>query len=181
MGLLTRNWWALAIRGVAAILFGIVAILMPGMTLWALVLLFAAYMLVDGIFAIIAGMRAAEHHERWWPLVLEGVLDLAAGIVAVAWPLLTLLVFIYIAAFWAIVTGSALLVAGFRLHHVHGEWLLLLGGLLSLLWGILVAFWPILGLIAWAWWMGFYALLFGGTMIALAFRLRRLGGMRGGG
>ena len=171
--ILAQNWWALALRGVAAILFGALSILWPSITLWVLVLFFAAYMLVDGIFAIIAGVRAAQRHERWWPLVIEGILDLIAGAIAVAWPGLALLTFIYIAAFWAIFTGIALLAAAVKLHRMNGEATLIVGGLLSLAWGVIVIFWPIAGEIALAWWIGAYAMLFGIFMLTFALTLRR--------
>jgi uncharacterized membrane protein HdeD (DUF308 family) len=171
--LLVQNWWALALRGVAAVIFALIAFGLPGLTLTVLVLFFAAYLLVDGVFALVAGLRAAEHHERWGALALEGVLDLIAGAAIVIWPGLTLVVFIYVAAFWAVVTGIALLVAAFRLHQRHGEWMMLLGGILSIAWGILVALFPIAGILVWAWWIGAYALVFGITLLVLAFRLRR--------
>jgi uncharacterized membrane protein HdeD (DUF308 family) len=170
---LVRNWWALALRGVAAVIFGLIAFALPGVTLTVLVLFFAAYLLVDGVFALIAGLRAAEHHERWGALALEGILDLVAGALVVMWPGLTLVVFVYMAAFWALVSGIALLVAAFRLHRQHGEWMMILAGLLSIAWGILVALFPIAGILVWAWWIGAYALIFGTAMLVLAFRLRR--------
>ena len=95
---LARNWWAVALRGVFAILFGIIALLMPGVTLTALVLLFSAYMLVDGVFTIVAAVRAARRHERWGWLVLEGIADLAAGAIAFLWPVITVVAFIYLLA-----------------------------------------------------------------------------------
>ena len=169
---LLRNWWMLALRGVAALLFGILAFGWPGITLTVLVWIFAAYMLADGVFAILAGLRAAQRHGRWWPLALEGVLDLLAGAVAFLWPGIALLTFIYIAAIWAILSGIALLAAAVRLR-AHGEGMLLFAGLLSLAWGVVVIFWPIAGELALAWWIGAYALLFGALMLVLALRLRR--------
>lgn len=169
---LARNWWAIALRGAFAFIFGIVAVLLPGVTIGALVLLFAAYMLVDGIFAIIAGIRAASRHERWGMLILEGVADLIASAIAFFWPLATVLAFVFLAAAWAIVTGVMLLSAAFRLHGTHGRWLMGLGGVVSLIWGALLAFEPVPGAIALSWWLGAYALFFGGALIALAFRLR---------
>ena len=113
---LIRNWWALALRGVAAVIFGLIAFALPGVTLTVLVLFFAAYLLVDGVFALIAGLSAAERHERWGALALEGILDLVAGAPVVMWPGLTL---VYSSIWqrsgpWS--TGIALLVAAFRLH-----------------------------------------------------------------
>ena len=171
--ILIRNWWALALRGAAAVIFGLIAFALPGLTLAVLVLFFAAYLLVDGVFALVAGLRAAERHERWGALILEGIFDLVAGAIVVMWPGMTLVVFIYMAAFWAVVSGIALLFAAFRLHRQHGEWLMILAGLLSIAWGVLVALFPIAGIVIWAWWIGAYALVFGIAMLILAFRLRK--------
>src|SRR6202030_3208547 len=126
---LAHNWWAVALRGVFAILFGIIALLMPEVTLTALVLLFAAYMLVDGIFVIVAAVRAARRHERWGWLVLEGIADLAAGAIA------------FLLAAWAIVSGALLTAAAFRLNFPHGRGWMLLGGVVSLIWGVLLLIW----------------------------------------
>jgi uncharacterized membrane protein HdeD (DUF308 family) len=179
MHIVIRNWWALALRGIAAVLFGLIAIIVPQLTLAWLIYLFAAYMLIDGVFAIVAGVRALQHHERSAGLWLEGVLDLVAGAIALFWPVPTLVVFVYVAAFWAIVTGFALLSAAFRVGRDHGEWLLLLAGFLSLAWGIAVALWPIAGLLAWVWWIGAYALVFGVIMLGTALRLRTRHLLRG--
>ncbi|HUJ99640.1 MAG TPA: HdeD family acid-resistance protein [Stellaceae bacterium] len=169
---LMRNWWALALRGAAALLFGILAFVWPHITLTVLIWIFAAYMLADGVFGLIAGLRAAQRQERWWPLAIEGLLDLAVGVIAFLWPNIALLTFIYIAAFWAILSGVALLAAAFRLRAM-GEGFLTFAGLLSLLWGIVVIFWPIAGALALAWWIGAYAILFGLFMLTVALRLRR--------
>jgi uncharacterized membrane protein HdeD (DUF308 family) len=171
--ILMRNWWALALRAVAAIIFGVFALLWPGVTLRVLVLVFAAYMLVDGVFAIVAGWRAAERNERWWLLVTEGALDLIVGLIAFASPAIALLAFVYLVAFWAILSGIVLLAAGLRLHRSNGEGLLIVSGGLSLLWGVVVIAWPIAGEVAMAWWIGAYALLFGIFMLSFALRLRR--------
>jgi uncharacterized membrane protein HdeD (DUF308 family) len=174
MHMLMRNWWALALRGAAAIVLGLLSFLWPGITLTALVWLFAAYLLVDGAFAVIAGLRAAEAHERWWPLAIEGGLDLVAGAVALLWPGLALLTFIYIAASWALLTGLVLVAAALRLRPAPGAGLLLAGGALSLAWGLVVFFWPIAGELALAWWIGAYALFFGMAMLSFGLRLRWL-------
>jgi uncharacterized membrane protein HdeD (DUF308 family) len=172
--LLAQNWWAVALRGALAILFGIVAILLPGVTLAALVLLFAAYMLVDGILDIIAGLRAARRHERWGALVLEGIIDLVAGVIAFFLPLITIVAFVYLMGAWAIVSGVVLGAAAFRLNLAHGRWLMGIGGAVSVIWGFLLITQPLIGAVALAWWMGGYALFFGVALLVLAFRLRRL-------
>jgi uncharacterized membrane protein HdeD (DUF308 family) len=127
--------------------------LWPGITLTVLVWFFAAYLLVDGVFAVLAGLRAAEAHERWWPLAIEGALDLLAGAIALLWPALALLTFIYIAAFWAILTGLVMVMAVLRRRSARGMRFLLAGGVLSLAWGIVVIVWPIAGELVLAWWI----------------------------
>ncbi len=174
LSVLTRNWWALALRGVVAIVFAIIAFALPGLTLEVFVLVFAVYAIVDGVFAIIAGMRAAEHHERSWPFFLEGLLDVAAGVIIVLWPGLSLLALVIFVGVWAVMTGIALLIAAFGLRRLHGEWLLIVNGIASLLLGIFFLISPIAGVLVLAWWIGAYALLFGVLLIALSLRLRRL-------
>ena len=171
--LLAQNWWAVALRGVLGIIFGIIALLMPGVTMAALVLWFAAYMLVDGIFAIVSGVRAMARHERWGALIFEGIIDLIAGAIAIVMPIATILAFVYLNAAWAIVTGVLMLVAVFRLNPAHGKWLLALAGIFSVLWGALVAIAPIAGALVMTWWLGAYAIIFGVALLVLAFRLRR--------
>jgi len=170
--LLAKNWWAIALRGVFAILFGIIALLLPGAAIAGLLIVFAVYMLVDGVFAIVAGVRAAAHHERWGMLILEGVADLIAGAIAIVWPVLTVLAVVMLMGAWAIVTGALLFAAGLRLHIAHGRWLMLLGGAISVVWGVLLLLWPLVGALVLTWWMAGYALFFGGALLALAFRLR---------
>ena len=174
---LARNWWALAIRGLAAILFGVLAFVWPGITLWALVLLFGSYMLVDGIFAIIAAVRAARREARWWLLLIEGVLGVLAGLVAFFWPGLTALALLYFIAAWAIVTGILEIVGAIRLRQeIVGEWALGLSGALSLLFGVLLVVIPSpAGLLSLVWLIGAYALAFGVLLLVLAFRLRNRG------
>src|SRR5260221_9320185 len=171
--LLAENWWAVALRGVVAILFGVIALLMPGLTIEAFVLLFAAYMLVDGVFSFIAGVRAARHRERWVALILQAILDLIAAAIAIFVPIATILAFVYLNAARALVSGVLMLSAVSRLHRTHGKWLLGLGAILSLVWGVLLAMAPIPGIIVMTWWLGAYAGIFGGALIVLAFRLKR--------
>ena len=170
--LLAQNWWAIALRGVFAIIFGIIALLMPGATMLALVLLFAAYLLVDGIFAIIAAVRAARRQERWGWLIFEGLVDLVTGGIAAVWPLITIVAFALLMGAWAIVTGALLLGASYRLNIPHGRWLMALAGAISVIWGVLLIIWPLIGAVVLTWWMAAYALIFGVAMLVLALRLR---------
>lgn len=170
--LLARNWWAVALRGVFAILFGLLALFSPIATIGALVLLFAAYMLVDGVFAMVAGVRAATRHERWGLLILEGIADLLAAAVALLLPGLTAVVFVVLLGVWSVFSGVLMAVAGFRLHGTHGRWWLVLAGVLSAVWGVLLYLSPVAGAVVLTWWLGGYALAFGALLLVLAFRLR---------
>jgi uncharacterized membrane protein HdeD (DUF308 family) len=172
--LLTRNWWALALRGLAAILFGVLAFAWPGITLLVLIIFFGAYMLVDGIFAIVAAVRAAGEEARWWLLLLEGVLGVVVGLVAFFWPGLTALALLYLVAAWAIVTGIMEIAAAIRLRReVVGEWALILGGAFSVLFGVLLVVIPArAGLLSLTWLIGVYAVVFGVLQVILAFRVR---------
>lgn len=169
---LARNWWAMAIRGVLGIIVGIIAFLMPAATMLALVLLFAAYMLVDGVFAIIAAVRAARRHDRWGLLVLEGISGLAAAAIAVLWPGITVLAFVLLVAAWALVSGVLMVTAAFHLNVDHGRWWLVLGGVASIVYGVLLLVAPLLGALVLTWWFGIYAFVFGVALLILAFRLR---------
>jgi uncharacterized membrane protein HdeD (DUF308 family) len=167
---LDKNWWALALRGLAAVLFGLLTFLLPGITLATLILLFGAYSLVDGIFNVAAFFRLAANH---WALLIEGVIGILVGVVTFAWPAITAIVLLYIIAFWAIFTGIFELIAGIHLRKVvASEWLPLLIGVLSLLFGFLILFSPGAGAIAIVLWIGAYAFVFGISLPALAFRLR---------
>jgi uncharacterized membrane protein HdeD (DUF308 family) len=170
---LSRNWWALALRGLAAIVFGVLAFVWPGLTLWALVLLFGAYMLVDGIFAIVAVVRAAGREARWWLLLVEGVLGVLAGLVAFLWPGITALALLYLVVAWAIVTGILQIVGAVRLRReIEGEWALILGGVLSVIFGVVLVVLPGPGILALVWLIGAYAVVSGVLLIVLAFRVR---------
>jgi uncharacterized membrane protein HdeD (DUF308 family) len=170
--LLAQNWWAVALRGVFGILFGLIALIVPGAAILSLTLLFGAYLLVDGVFAIISAVRAAQHHERWGLLLAEGVLDLVMGAIALLFPVSAVMAFVLITAAWALLTGGLMLGAAFRLGHAHGRWWLALGGITSIVFGILLAIAPLVGAIVLTWWLGAYALVFGAMLLGLAFRLR---------
>jgi uncharacterized membrane protein HdeD (DUF308 family) len=170
---LAQNWWLIALRGVLAIIFGIIALVLPGPTMLSLVLLFSAYMLVDGIVGIVSAVRAIRNKEdRWSWLIVEGLLNIAIGVVAFLWPGITVLAFVLLVAAWAIVTGAAMTVAAFRLNVDHGRWWLLLGGLVSLIYGALLVAAPLIGAVVLTWWMGAYAIAFGVALLVLSFRLR---------
>jgi uncharacterized membrane protein HdeD (DUF308 family) len=172
---LARNWWALALRGLVALFFGIAAFVWPGITLRVLVLLFGAYALVDGIFSIAAAVTATPKGVPWWALLVEGLAGIAVGVLTFAWPGITQLVLLYMIAAWALVTGVFEIVAAIRLRkEIRGEWALALAGVLSIILGVLLAIFPIEGLVGLAWTIGAYAIASGVILLALSFRLRKL-------
>ena len=137
---LARNWWALVLRGLFAVLFGIIALAWPGITLGVLVLLYGAYALADGVFAIAAVMAGQTGGRPWWSLLVEGLVGIAVGIMTFAWPGITALVLLYLIAAWAVVTGIFEIIAAIRLREeIRGEWLLALSGILSILFGVALA------------------------------------------
>jgi uncharacterized membrane protein HdeD (DUF308 family) len=169
---LAKNWWALALRGLVAVLFGLLTFFVPGITLITLVMLFGAYALADGLFNVIASFGRVSHH---WVLLIEGVIGVIAGVLTFAWPTITALILLYIIAYWAIFTGILEIVAGIRFRKVvANEWLLLLMGTFSLLFGAYILIAPGAGALAIVLWIGAYALVFGIFLLALAFRLRGL-------
>jgi uncharacterized membrane protein HdeD (DUF308 family) len=176
---LAANWWAVALRGIAAILFGLIALLVPAAAMLTLALLFAAYLVVDGVLALIAAVRAVQHHERWGMLLVEGVLNLVMGVIAAVFPAAAVLWFVLVTAAWALLSGAFMLAAAFSLHVTHGRWWLALGGIVSLLWGVMLIIAPLMGALVLTWWLGAYAIVFGVTMLVLAFRLRSRKGTTG--
>jgi uncharacterized membrane protein HdeD (DUF308 family) len=157
---------------VFAILFGLVALFFPGPTMLSLVLVFSAYMLVDGIFAIVSAVRAARKNDRWGMLALQGLVSIATGILAAMWPGLTVLAFVLLTAAWAMVSGALMLASAFRLNRRHGRWWLGLGGVLSMIFGVLLVAAPLIGAVVLTWWIGAYAFVFGIVLLVLAFKLR---------
>jgi uncharacterized membrane protein HdeD (DUF308 family) len=172
-GTLVRNWWLFTLRGAAGIIFGLIALVFPGLTMLSLVIVFSAYMLVDGVVGIISAVRAIRRKEdRWGLLIFEGLLNIAAGILALLWPGITVFAFVLLVGAWAIVSGGLMTAAGFRLNIDHGRWWLILGGLLSLAFGALLVITPTIGAVVLTWWIGAYALVFGVVLVILSLKLR---------
>jgi uncharacterized membrane protein HdeD (DUF308 family) len=176
---LARNWWLVLLRGIAGIVFGVLTFFAPGISLAALVLLFGAYAFADGILALISAIRGRGEKERWWLVLLEGLVGIAAGIVTLLWPGITALVLLYVIAAWALVTGGLEIAAAIRLRKViTGEWLLVLSGIASVALGVILALFPGPGALALILWIGAYALVSGVLFVVLAFRLRSWGRSR---
>lgn len=172
---LSRNWWMVALRGLCAVIFGILAFARPDITLSALVLVFGAYALVDGILSIVAAI-SRRSGAPWWALVLEGIAGLGAAAFAFLSPGITALALLFLIACWAILTGVLEIVAAIALRkELRGEWLLVLCGLASILFGFVLVARPGAGALALLWLIGGYAIVFGVLLIALGFRLKGLG------
>jgi uncharacterized membrane protein HdeD (DUF308 family) len=175
---LSRNWWAVLLRGLAGILFGIITFFAPAISLAALVLLFGVYALVDGVLAIVTAVRR-RGADRWWLLLLEGLVGIAAGVLTFLWPAITAIALLYVIAAWALVTGAFEIAAAIRLRKaITGEWLLALSGIFSIALGVLLVLFPGPGALAVTIWIGAYAFVFGALLFALGLRLRGLGSPR---
>jgi uncharacterized membrane protein HdeD (DUF308 family) len=172
VGALADNWWLILLRGIAAIVFGVLAFLWPGVTLVTLVILFAAYALVDGVFSLAAALRGGSMAPRWW-LVLVGVAGVAAGLYAVAWPGAAALILILLIGWWSIVKGIFEIVGAISLRReIDNEWMLVFAGALSVAFGLIVVIFPGAGALGLIWMIGAYSIVFGVVLLGLAFKLR---------
>ncbi len=170
--LLARNWWVVVLRGLAAVIFGLIALFVPGAVLLTLALVFAAYLLVDGVLGMVAAARAASHHERWGLLLLEALVNVGVGMIAAVFPAAAVLGFVLLIGIWAVVTGVLVIAASMRLHVSHGRWWLAFAGIVSTVWGVLLLLAPLMGAVVLTWWVGGYAIVFGIMLLVLGFRLR---------
>ncbi len=170
---ITVSWWAIALRGVAAIAFGVVTFLFPAIALAALVLLFAAYAFVDGVFTLASGLQRRAGGQRDWMLVLGGIAGIVVGLLTAVVPGITALFLLTLIAVWAILTGILEIVAAYGMRElIRGEWLLAVNGVVSLVFGLYIVFFPGPGALAVIWQIALYALASGVVLLALAVRLR---------
>lgn len=170
---LARNWWAIVLRGVIAILFGLVALAAPGAVLLSLAVLFGIYLLIDGGIGLASTVRAVTTHGHWGALLAESVLNILVGLIALFIPGAAVLGFVLLMAAWALITGALMVAAAVRLHVSHGRWWLALGGIASLIWGVLLIAAPLVGAVVLTWWLGIYAIVFGVALLVAGWRLRR--------
>jgi len=173
--LLARNWWLFLLRGIAAIAFGVLSLVWPGLSLVTLVILFGAYALVDGVFALAAGILGRGGAQlRWW-LVFVGLLGVAVGAATMLWPGLTALTLLYFIAGWIVATGLLQIIGAIELRKtIANEWWLILDGALSVLIGVLFFVLPGAGALALIWLIAGFAILFGVLMVGFAFKVRNL-------
>ena len=177
--ILTQKWWAVAWRGAFALMFGVLVFFWPSISLVMLVLLFGGYALADGIFALLSAIEKAtdktsKPKQTLWPMLLQGVVGIAAAVLTFVWPGISALVLLYLIAAWAIITGIFQIVQAIRLRkEIEGEWLLVLGGIASVVFGLLLQIFPGAGALAVVWLIGAYSMVFGILLLFLAFRLRQ--------
>jgi uncharacterized membrane protein HdeD (DUF308 family) len=173
--LMTQNWWAIALRGFAAVLFGIAAFMWPGVTLRVLAPLFGAYAMINGVFAVIEAFSRDVSRDHWWALLFEGVVSMAVGAMILIWPGLTVIGLLFLIAFWAIMTGVFEIITAIRLRHeISGEWMMALIAILSMAFGLLLLAFPVAGALSVILMIRAFVFAIGALMIALAFKLRSL-------
>ena len=171
---LTSNWWAIALRGVVAILFALVTFTMPGLTVSAILALIGAYMLVEGVLAIVASIRGMKEHDRWGWMLIEGIVSIVAGLIVFLMPNTSAVALVWLIAAWAIITGVLEIAAAIHLRKmISNEWTLILAGVLSILLGVFVAARPGIALVVLVTWIGVWALIWGVVQLMLAFRVRK--------
>jgi uncharacterized membrane protein HdeD (DUF308 family) len=170
--ILAQHWWTIVLRGVIAVLFGVIALTAPGAVLLSLAFLFGIYLLVDGVIGLAGTVRAVRAHGQWGVLLAEAILNILMGLIALVMPGAAVLAFVLLMAAWALISGGLMLWAAMRLHVSHGRWWLALGGIASLIWGVLLVAAPLVGAVVLTWWLGIYAIVFGIALLACGWHLR---------
>lgn len=169
---LAKNWWLILLRGLCAILFGVLTFIWPSVSLFTLVLLYGAFALADGIFALAAAITGNTPTPRWW-LAVVGLLGIAAGTMTFLWPGVTAVVLQVFIACWAIAIGVMQIVGAIQLRkEIHDEWLLIAGGALSVVFGLIMLTRPSVGALALLYVIGAYAILYGLLLVSFSLRLR---------
>jgi uncharacterized membrane protein HdeD (DUF308 family) len=172
---LVRNWWVLALRGLIAVLIGLCAFVWPAVALAVLVVLFGLFTLIHGLFTVWLAVGERRQSQRWWLLLIEGLVSIAVGVITFVWPGITVLVLLYLVAIWACLTGLLEIVTAlWRWRTLKHEWPLLLVGAISLLLGLILLFRPAVGALALLWLFGAYAIIYGVLLLVFALRLRNL-------
>ena len=172
---IAERWWMLVVRGIAALTFGVLAIVWPSSSVLALVLVWGTYAMIDGVTSVALAVRAGRSRQRWGWLLFDGVVGIAAAVLTMLWPQITAFALLMLIAVWAVITGVAKIAAAIELRRViHGEWILGLSGLLSIAFGVLMMVFPGAGALAVVTIIGVYAIAIGALLTVLGFRIRSL-------
>jgi uncharacterized membrane protein HdeD (DUF308 family) len=172
----TKNWWVFALRGLFALVFGVLALVWPEITLISLVTMFGVFVLLDGILDLVAGFASTSTNKRWWVMILEGLLDIGVAMLTFFWPNITAVVLLYLIAAWSVIMGIMEIIAAIQIRkEIEDEWRMILSGAISVLFGIVLFIYPGASAISMVWLIGVFAIFFGVLLILLAFRLRKLG------
>ena len=178
--LMSRYWWVVLLRGVLAVVFGIVALTYPGMTLASLVLFFAAFALVDGISNVLHAFSGRKNNESWWVMLLEGLLGITFGVITFQAPAITAMVLLLYIGFWAVASGVLRIILAVRLRNeIEGEWWMVLGGLVSILFGFTMVARPAAGALAVLTLIGFWSIATGIFLVFVSFKVKSVGGKLG--
>jgi len=175
LNLLSECWWLVMLRGLAGIAFGILTFVWPGLTLWTLILFYGAYVIIDSVTALLAAATGyAKPFSLWW-LILVGLSGVAAGLVTIFWPGITALVLIIFIGTWAIAHGLLEIIGAIQLRkEIDNEWMLIIAGALSVIFGLIVVMFPGAGALGLVWAIGSYAIAFGGLLVGFSLRLRKV-------
>ena len=174
--ILSLTWWVLMLRGVLAIVFGVLTWRQPEISVTLLILFFGAYILADGVLGVYSAVAGRKDHDDWWVLLIWALISVGVGVLTFLAPGITALALLFYIAIWAIATGVLQILAGIRLRkQIQGEWLLILGGLASVIFGVFMMAQPVAGALAMAWLIALYAVLFGVLLVLLALRVRAFG------
>lgn len=174
MNLLAYNWWTVALRGLLAVVIGLIAFVFPGLTLRVLVFMFGAFTLTEGVFLLVSGVRSRREHRRWLALILQGILGILVGILAFVVPMATAVGLLSLIAFWAIISGVIEIAVAIQLRkHIEGEWMLVLDGVVTILFGMFLMVLPRPGFLALIWTTGAFWTASGILLLMLAFRLKK--------
>jgi len=173
---MARHWWVWVLRGFLAVTFGVTAYIWPQITIGVLVLSFGAYVLVDGLFEVAGSIAHRDQYEGWWLLLLDGIFGIGVGIATFIWPNITGIVLVYLIAAWAIVGGLFAIIAAIQLRkEIDNEWLVVVSGILSVVFGVVIAVAPGTGALAMVWVIAAFAIFFGIMLIAFGYRVRSWG------
>lgn len=172
---ISRNWWMFALRGLVAVIFGVLALVWHDQVLQALVLVFGAFALANGIVTLFTGLSSAPYFSRWWALALEGTAGIICGLMGIFMPGITTQALLLLIATWALFTGISEIVVAISFRRVlKDEWMLVLGGVLSIVFGALLVMYPAAGAVSLTWMIGLFAIVLGSSEMVFAFRLNSL-------